>query len=297
MTAQLRTSVAAVGIRKYSSLNEFRNHIEPLISDAAAAGSALIVLPELLCIGLLWSDSGAGSTDTTTVKALYRRALNPIYPHYRDALSDLARRHRIIIAGASFWHQRDGRAVNTAFWCRPDGTVSYQDKLHPTKPERAIETSGGDEVRLFEVDGIKVGMLICYDIQFPELSRRLADGGAELIVVPSLTDLRGYWRVRHCAQARAVENQLFTAVAPLVGNLGIPVDRTPDRHGRPLVACPIDDRFRMDDGVLAQGAIDIECVVHATLDFGTLRLSRTKSEITQMKERRPDLYSRPLVQA
>jgi predicted amidohydrolase len=121
-------------------------------------------------------------------------------------------------------------------------TRSTQDKLHPTRLEQAIETRGGSDVNLFEVDGIKVGMLICYDIQFPELARKLADGGAEIIVVPSLTDIRGYWRVRYCAQARAIENQIFTCVSPLVGNLGIPADRDVERRGKSLVACPIDNR-------------------------------------------------------
>jgi predicted amidohydrolase len=97
-------------------------------------------------------------------------------------------------------------------------------------------------VSLFEVDGIKVRMLICYDIQFLELARKLADGGAERIVVPSLTDIRGYWRVRYCAQARAIENQIFTCVSPLVGNLGIPADRDVERRGKSLVTCPIDNR-------------------------------------------------------
>ena len=295
MTAQLRISVVSVAIHRYSSVDDFRNHIEPLIAQAAAAASALIVLPELLCVGLLWSDNDAGSTDTTAVKALYRRVLTPLFPLYRDALSDLARRHKITIAGATYWHERDGRAVNTAFWCRPDGTVAYQDKLHPTKPELAIDTVGGDDVRIFEVDGIKVGMLVCYDIQFPELTRRLADGGAELIVVPSLTDMRGYWRVRHCTLARAVENQLFACVSPLIGNLGIPIDRAADRHGMPFIACPIDNRFGIDDGVLVQGKMDSVGVVHTALDFVTLGRSRTKSEITQLKDRRPDLYARPLL--
>jgi predicted amidohydrolase len=296
MTAQLCISVAAVGIRRYTAFEEFERHIEPLVAEASAAGSDLIVLPELLCVGLLWTDGKAGTTDTSTVKALYWRALTPLFPRYQGALSDLARRHRIAIAGASYWHQRDGKAVNTALWCQTDGTVNHQDKLHPTKPEQAIDTVGGDELRLFELNGIKVGLLVCYDIQFPELSRKLVDGGAELIVVPSLTDSRGYWRVRHCAQARAIENQIFTCVAPLIGNLGIPVDRSPERHGRPFVACPIDNRFRVEDGILIEGPMDVEGVVHSRLDVDALRLSRSKSEITQLNDRRPDLYARRLIE-
>ena len=294
MSPSVRVSVAAAAMRRYSSIESFREHIEPLVAGAAAAGSDLIVLPELLCVGLLWTHRDAGSTEPNAVKALYERVLNPLFTPYRDVLSGLAHGHQVIVAGASYWHQCDGRAVNTAFWCRPDGTVSCQDKLHPTRPERAIDTVGGTEVGLFDLNGIKTGMLVCYDVQFPELSRNLVDGGAEVIIVPSLTDVRGYWRVRHCAQARAVENQVFVCVSPLIGSLGIPKDRPVEGHGRSLVACPIDNRFQIEDGVLTLGNMDVEGLVHADLDIELLRLARARSEITHLKDRRPDLYVRPL---
>jgi predicted amidohydrolase len=175
------------------------------------------------------------------------------FPHYQGVLSDLACRYRLVIAGASFWHGRAGRAVNTARSCRPDGTASCWYELHPTKPEQAIDTTGGDEVHLFDLNGIKVASLVCYDIQFPELSRTLSDGGAGFIVVPSPIDARGYWRVRHCAQGRAIESQIFMCVSPLIGNVGIPLVRSSERDGRHFVAWPSDNRFRVDDRILIEG--------------------------------------------
>jgi predicted amidohydrolase len=297
MTGSLRVSTAAVNIRRYSTLMDFRDHADELVKAAVAAHSQLLLLPELLCVGLLWSDQRAASTPAVNVKELYRRVLNPQFSDYCEVLSDLARRHQVAIAGASYWHEREGKAVNTALCCRPDGSVGYQDKLHPTRPERAIDTAGGDEIKLFEVNGVKIAMIVCYDVQFPELSRKLVDAGADVILVPSLTDMRGYWRVRLCAQARAIENQVFTCVSPLVGNLGIPFDRSPNRCGRPLFACPIDNRFNVEDGILLQGAMDTENLVHATLDFEMLQRSRTKSEITQRVDRRAELYARPVSSA
>jgi predicted amidohydrolase len=292
MSTRLNVSVAAIGIRRYPSLDSCRLHLDTLAAAAVAAGSSLLLLPELLCVGLLWTDPEAGATTTALVKALYRRVLNPLFPAYRDMLQALSRKHQISIAGASYWHERDGAAVNTAFLCHPDGSVGMQDKLHPTRAEQAIDTVGGNDVRLFELEGVKIGLLICYDVQFPELSRSLVDAGIELLLVPSLTDTRGYWRVRHCAHARAVENQIFVCVSPLIGSLGIPGDRPVERHGAALVTCPIDNRFGIDDGTYAQSSYDTETVLNAVLDLETLRRSRVKSEIMQLRDRRPELYAR-----
>jgi predicted amidohydrolase len=292
MNARLKVSVAAIRIRRYSSLDAFRSHLDSLVAAAASAGSSLLVLPELLCVGLLWTDPEAGTTTTASVKALYQRVLNRLFPAYRDMLRALARKHRINLAGASYWHECDAVAVNTAFWCRPDGSVETQDKLHPTRAEQAIDTIGGNDVRVFELEGVKVGLLICYDVQFPELSRSLVDAGIQVLLVPSLTDTRGYWRVRYCAHARAVENQIFVCVSPLIGSLGIPNDWPVERHGAALITCPIDNRFGINDGAYAQGGYDTETVLNASLNLETLSRSRMKSEIMQLKDRRPDLYER-----
>ncbi len=295
MSVHLKVSVAAVGIRRYASLDACRSHLDSLAATAAAAGSSLLLLPELLCVGLLWTDAAAGQTTRASVKALYQRVLNPLLPAYRDMLQALSCKHRLHLAGASYWHERECVGANTAFWCRPDGSMETQDKLHPTRAEQAIGTVGGDELRLFELDGVKIGLLVCYDIQFPELSRRLVDAGVEVLLVPSLTDRRGYWRVRHCCHARAVENQLFVCAAPLIGTLGIPVDWPVVRHGAAFIACPIDDRFGIDDGTYEEAILDSETILHAGLDLETLRRSRMKSEIMQLKDRRPELYERPVV--
>jgi predicted amidohydrolase len=290
--AGVSVSSAAVGIRRYSNIAACREHLDGIAREAVAAGSRLLVLPELLCSGLLWTDRAAADSDVPHVAELYRRVLTPMYPAWRDLLSNLAVRHGLTIAGATFWHVAEGRALNTGLWCRPDGSVLEQDKLHPTRPERAIGTVGGDDVHVVDVEGHRAAMLICYDIQFPEVARWLTLAGVELLVVPSLTDARGECRVRLCAQARAVENQLFVCIAPLVGNLGIPREASPERRGTALIACPIDNRFGVESGVLATGGPDAEGLANATLDFGLLRQSREKSEITQLLDRRPELYAR-----
>ncbi len=291
MTTTLVASVATLEIRRYETFAQFRDHMEAVVREAAEAGSRLLLLPELACVGLLWMDRQAGSTNTQQVSALYRRALAPWFGEYRRLFSELALRHNITIAGASFWIERDGKGANVGFFFKNDGTIIEQLKLHPTLGERAIDTAGGSDLRICEVEGIRVGMLICYDIQFPEVTRVLVDSGIEILLVPSFTDERGVWRVRHCVHARAVENQLFVCVSPLVGDLGIPMDRPVHGRGAAFIACPIDNRFKIEDGTLARAAPDVEGLLHCSLDLALLRRSRTKCEITQLADRRPDLYS------
>jgi len=291
MTSRLAVSIATVEIQRYQDIGRFREHMGRIAARAARAHSRLLLLPELLCLGLLWTDDQAGHTDVEHVAELYHRVLPPLLDDYRRVLSEFAVQYDMTIAGASFWHRESSQGVNIGFFFKSDGSIIEQQKLHPTLGERAINTAGGSGLRVCEIEGVKVGMLICYDIQFPEVTRFLVESGIEILLVPSLTDARGLWRVRHCAHARAVESQLFVCVSPLVGELGIPTERPVHGEGAAFVACPIDNRFKITDGTLARGPENVESVLNCTLDLEVLRHSRTKSEITQLADRRPGLYA------
>ena len=292
MTDTLPVSVATLAIRRYPDLAAFSAHIDALAAEAAGAGSKLLLLPELTCIGLLWGDPAAAQTTVPEVGDLYRRHLTPLLQSYCGTLLDIARRNKVALAGASFWHEEGGQGRNTGFIALPDGRLIRQDKLHPTRPEQAIGTVGGAELRSFEIDGVRMGLVICYDVQFPELTRHLVADGIEVLLVPSLTTERGYWRVRHSAHARAVESQIYVCVSPIVGDLGIPAEYPVRGVGGAFVACPIDNRFNIDDGTYARAAMNDEGLLHVSLDLARLRLSRAKSEIRQLADRRPDLYAR-----
>jgi predicted amidohydrolase len=296
VTDTLPVSIATFAIRRYADLTAFGAHVDALAAEAAGKGSKLLLLPELTCIGLLWGAPAAARTTVPEVGALYRRHLTPLLRPYCDLLLDIARRHRIALAGASFWHEENGQGLNSGFVALPDGRLIRQDKLHPTRPEQAIGTvggtAGGTALQGFEIDGIRLGLVICYDVQFPELTRHLVADGIEVLLVPSLTTERGYWRVRHSAHARAVENQINVCVSPIVGDLGIPADYPVRGTGGAFVACPIDNRFGVADGTYARAASDAESLLHVALDLACLRLSRAKSEIRQLADRRPDLYAR-----
>jgi predicted amidohydrolase len=263
---------------------------------ARAAGADLLLLPELACVGLLWTDPEAGSADVAGVAALYDRALTPLFSDYSRILSRVAVSTGVTIAGASFWHRVGDRRLNSGFVCSPSGALLRQDKLHPTRPERAVGTEGGDSLTTFALAGVRMALVICYDLQFPEIVRPLADVGVEVILAPSLTDQRGYWRIRHAAHARAVENQCFVCVSPLVGELGIPVDRPLTGYGEAFVACPIDNRFGIADGTYARVEPGSEGPLTVTLDLDTLRHSRDRAEIRPLADRRRDLYATLAIQ-
>lgn len=288
---RLTVAVSSPEIRRYRGIEDFRAHMRELAAVAASEKVQVLLLPELLCVGLLWSSARAASCKVPDVQSLYEDVLTPLLPQYRQVLSTLAAETGIAIVGATYWHKEGSRSVNSGFVFRPDGSVMRQDKLHPTRPEKAIGTSGGDRLYVFDVAGVRCGMAICYDVQFPEVVRLLSESGLEVLFVPSLTDERGVSRVRYCAHARAIESQAYVCVSPLVGELGIPVDRPIHGAGEPLVAAPIDNNFTSVDGVYAQTSRRKGELLVCELDIGLIRRTRIKSEIRQLADRRAELYA------
>lgn len=290
MNPFLKVSVAAFELRKYSDFIQLLSHVEEVVAEAKRAKSRVLVLPELVCIGLLWLDARACLVSNSGIGQLYREVLTPLLPRYMLAMSKIAVENDIYIVGASFWHEENGTGKNSAFVFMPSGKHIRQDKIHMTRGERAISTTGGRDLIPFEIDGVKCGMFTCYDIQFPELTRHLVSRhGVEAIFVPSLTDHRGKWRVYYSGHARAIENQCFICVSTLVGPMDIPVDYKSELQGPPFVASPIDNRFAIDDGNISIGE-DKPCLISADLNIELLRKSREKSEIRQLADRRDDVY-------
>jgi predicted amidohydrolase len=133
----------------------------------------------------------------------------------------LAAAHGVHILGASgpVYLAEGARPVNRATLYGPGGIVGHQDKQIMTRFERETWfVEAGQGLPVFETPLGRIGVLICYDSEFPLLARRMAEAGAEVILVPSCTDtLAGFTRVRVGAMARALENQCITVHSPTVG--------------------------------------------------------------------------------
>jgi predicted amidohydrolase len=242
-----------------------------LVARAAAAGARLVVLPEK------WpfihgprTREGAEALDGPSVSAARRWAID----------------HGIaVLAGSVIEARPDSRAHNTSVLVGPDGGIAatYR-KLHMFDVEvggvsyrESAATAPGDAIVVAEALGRRVGMSVCYDLRFPELYRRLAAGGAEVLVVPAAftsTTGRDHWEP--LLRARAIENQAFVIAA---GQYGTHDDGTVS-HGRSMVIDPW--------GVVLAQAPDGEGIAVADLDFD--RLAEIRERLPALRHRRDDVY-------
>jgi predicted amidohydrolase len=289
--ATLRIASVQLELRAERSLADFLQHLGDLVRIAADAGAEAVLFPELASTGLLAAIDDHEIT-TSTIARDYWESL----PSHTEAISrclqDLARQHGVVIVGGS--HNRladDGSLRNTAYVVHPDGCVETQDKIHLTPQEHALGTRGGNELLVTKVGPFTAGVLICADIQFPELSRHLVERGVDLIFCPSLTwNRRGVHRVRTGCEARAIENQLYVVMSPLVGHNGLPVDAPMHAVGRAVVTTPVDKTVGINDGTLALAADDSEQVLIADLDHDLITASRANPEAPGLSLRRTELY-------
>ncbi|WP_288074548.1 nitrilase-related carbon-nitrogen hydrolase, partial [Marinobacter sp.] len=135
-----------------------------------------------------------------------------------------------------------------------------------------------------------IGVLVCYDAEFPELTRHLVDQGIQILFVPFCTDERqSYLRVRYCCQARAVENQLFVVMSGNVGNLP-KVPNMELQYGQSCILTPCDFPFARD-GIAADTTPNVETVAFADLRPETLLTARNSGTVKNLKDRRHDLYT------
>ncbi|RMG77221.1 MAG: GNAT family N-acetyltransferase [Bacteroidetes bacterium] len=209
----------------------------------------------------------------------------------RKKFSEFAISYNVnIITGSMPEIQPDGRLFNIGFLCRRDGTYEKYEKIHITPSERTSwGMVGGTKVKAFDTDCGKIGVLICYDSEFPELSRLLADDGMQILFVPFLTDTQnGYMRVRNCAAARAIENECYVAIAGCVGNLP-KVNNMDIQFGQATVFTPCDFPFPTN-GVKAEATPNTEMTLIADVDLGLLKELHNFGSVRTLKDRRKDVY-------
>lgn len=294
MSGELTVAAVQFDLRAESALEAFLSHLESVIDEAARAGGQVVVLPELVTTGLLASHPRAEQLTVAELGDAYRTVFPDYDEAYGEKLRVLATAKGIWIAGGSNWRRaKDGTHRNTAFLVHPDGRLDRQDKLHLTPPEKELGTTPGERLMIATIESVRVAILICADIEFPELTRHLACHGVELVLCPSLTwNTRGANRVRYASLARAFENQLFVATAPMIGSSGLPHTRPLHCKGQAFVACPNDRVFGRNDGVLSiTDRAGEEAVTVARLDFGQLAESRANPEPPGLSNIRPELYA------
>jgi predicted amidohydrolase/ribosomal protein S18 acetylase RimI-like enzyme len=280
---KVRVACVQYQMRKVGSFAEFARQVSYFVDVAADYRSDFVLLPELFSVQLLSRLDAISPQEGMKKLAEYT-------PRFKKLMSDLARKYGLTIIAGSHPVFVGKKLLNIAHVCLPDGSVVEQPKLHVTPNERKWwGISGGQTLGVVETPKAKIGVLICYDVEFPEAVRHLADEGAEILFVPFCTDNRqGYLRVRYCAQARAIENQIYVALAGNVGNLP-DVANMDVQYGQAAVFTPSDFAFARD-GIAAEADSNEETVLICDLDLDSLHDSRSSGTVTPRLDRRPDLF-------
>lgn len=270
--------------RPVKSFEEFEKQVEFFVDTAGDYRSDFVVFPELLTTQLLalMDQRRPGSA---------ARKLAEYTPRYLELFQELAVRHHVNIVGGSNFAVEDGELYNVSYLFRRDGTLAKQYKIHITPAEwRWWGVTGGDKVEVFDTDVGRVAILICYDVEFPELARIAAKKGAQILFVPFNTDERfAYLRVRNCAMARCIENHVYVVLSGCVGNL--PQVHNADIHyAQSGIFTPADIPFSRD-AVAAECTPNIETIVMQDLDIELLRRHRYRGTTQNWRDRRKDLYA------
>lgn len=271
----MKLAVAKYSVGKPADFGEFAARQRLILEEARRAGAELAVLPEYLALELAATFAPEISRDLSASLA----ALQPLQPAWLTLYADLARELRMTLQAGTFLTEvAPQRYRNRAWWFAPDGTRGYQDKLQLTGFERAAGIiEGGDDLKVFDLNGARAGIAICYDSEFPLPVRAQREAGARLLLVPSCTDTpAGATRVRVGCMARALENRMFVAQAVTTGTAGwSPALDT--NTGEATIYAPMDHGFP-EGGILAMARGEQLWAI-ADLDFEALEKHRAQAQV------------------
>jgi len=283
-SSKVRIACVQYQVRKIASFEDFAAQVEYFVETAADYRTDFLVFPEFFSVQLLSVIEPLSPLEG--IRKLSKDFTDP----FIGLLSSLARKYGIYIIGGSHPLEYEGKLYNECPVFDPTGRYVTQPKLHITPSEqRYWGISGGNELLILPTPKAKIGVQICYDVEFPEATRYLADEGVEILFVPYCTDDRhANLRVRYCAQARAIENQIFVATAGIIGNL--PSVPAMDIHyGQAAVFTPSDFEFARD-GIQAIADSNVETLLVTDVDTGDLYRSRAAGSVTPRLDRRTDLF-------
>lgn len=278
-----RLGVVQWQMRRFGDWDDFIQQVEYFVDTMSGYKCDLLLFPEFFNAPLM-----SEFNQDDPAEAI--RGLAGYTDKVREALIEMAVSYNINIVTGSMPEYRDHKLYNLSFLCRRDGTWDSQYKLHITPDEvHHWGLQGGDDLKVFDTDVGKIGILICFDVEFPELSRRLADMGMNILLVPYWTDTKSaYLRVRRCAQARAIENECYVAISGSVGNLP-KVENMDIQYSQAAVFTPSDFAFP-HDAVAAEATPNTEMTLIQDLDLDLLKELRANGSVRNLHNRRSDLY-------
>lgn len=279
----IRLAVVQYQMRAIDSFDEFAKQCEYFIDVASDYKSDFMLFPELFTLQLL-------SCSPPERPGFAARQLSKYTEQYLEFFTEMAVKYNVNIVGGSHFVVENEVLYNISYLFRRDGTLGKQYKVHITPSERKWwGVTPGDKVEVFDTDCGRIAILICYDIEFPELVRIAADKGAQIVFVPFNTEMRSsYLRVRYCSQARCVENHVYIAIAGCTGNLPF-VENADIHYAQSAIFTPADTEFARE-AVAAECNANIETMIVHDVDVEKLRRHKEAGAVQNWNDRRKDLY-------
>lgn len=280
----IRLGLVQWQMRAYSDLDSLFKQVEYFIDAISAYQTDFAVLPELFNGPLIGSFENVNEAEAM-------RELAAFTPAIQTRFKELAIRYNVNIITGSMPILEGESLYNAGFLCHRDGRLDEYRKIHIAPYElRHWGMMGGNRLSVFQTDAGKVGILLGYDVEFPELSRLLADQGLQILFVPFLTDTQNaYMRVRYCSQARAIENECFVAIVGSVGNLP-KVENLGIQYAQSAVFTPCDFAFP-STGIKSEATPNTEMVLIVDLDMELLDELHSYGTVQNLKDRRRDFFS------
>jgi predicted amidohydrolase/GNAT superfamily N-acetyltransferase len=271
-------------MRSYKSLEELMQQAEYFVDAVSGYRCDFALFPEFFNAPLMAENNHLDEAQAIRELAKHTEGIV-------QKFGELAISYNINIITGSMPEIVDGHLYNVGYLCKRDGSSERFEKLHVTPDEAKVwGMEGGSSIKVFDTDCGKIGILICYDVEFPELSRLLADKGMDILFVPFLTDTQnGYSRVRHCAQARAIENECYVAIAGSVGNLP-KVHNMDIQYAQSMVFTPCDFAFPAN-GIKAEATPNTEMILIADVDLVLLKELHQFGSVRNLKDRRLDIFN------
>jgi predicted amidohydrolase/GNAT superfamily N-acetyltransferase len=280
---RVRICVVQYRVRPLDDWQDFSDQCEYFVDVASGYNADLCVFPELITCQLL---SPIDEPDP----ALAVRKVAEYTEEYLDLFGRLAVRYNINILGGSHYTLEGDDLYNVAYLFQRNGQINRQYKLHISPDEKLWwGVQGGSELEVFDTDCGRIAIHIGGDVNYPELTRLAVERGAELVLVPFATaERQGYLRIRLCAQARCIENQVYAAIAGTVGNLPF-AENFEIQYAQSGIFTPSDFEFARD-AVAAECTPNVETVVLQDVDLNLLGRYRQRSKNLTLRDRRTDLY-------
>lgn len=277
---RIRIAASQYFLRPIERFEQFADQVESSVETAAGYQCSLLVFPEYFTLQLVsLGDTKRPFSEQVRYVAEYAK-------RFIELMSAFAKKHGVYIIGGTIPVMGDGGDTvhNESYIFSPSGEYERQGKLHMTRFEKEDWlVTASERLKIFETDFGKVAIAICYDVEFPELVRAAAHRGAHILAVPSNTDDRqGFLRVKYCAHARTIENQMYVVHCTTVGGLPRVADVSLN-YGQASILTPNDYGFARD-GILAESVLNQESMIIGELDMNIIEDSRTFGTVLPLND-------------